>query len=56
MSRKPCPSGKRGAYPSWWHAVPAAVRVSRVLGPVRAYECPHCGMWHLTRRPTWTER
>lgn len=35
------------------HAVAAALRLSTTLGrPIRAYRCPDCGGWHLTRRRT----
>lgn len=34
-------------------AAAAALRLSTNLGrPVRAYRCPDCGGWHLTRRRT----
>lgn len=56
MTRTPCPSGKRGSYATWSEGVGAAVRVSRVLGPVRLYACPDCGRWHLTRLPRWVAR
>lgn len=32
-------------------AYAAALRLSHTLGrPIRAYACPDCGGWHLTRR------
>jgi hypothetical protein len=55
MSRNPCPSKKRG-YPDQMRAIAAAVRVSRNLGPLRIYDCPHCGLLHLTRLKVWVER
>lgn len=29
-------------------AAKARMRAGRRLGRLRAYECPHCGGWHLT--------
>lgn len=54
--RTPCPSGKRGAYADWDTAIAAALRCSVNLGPLRCYECPDCGRWHLTRRRVWIDQ
>lgn len=56
MTRKPCPSRKRGSYADFGMAAAAALRVSRHLGPIRCYHCPDCGRWHLTRIARWIER
>lgn len=50
-----CPSGKKGCYPDFGTACAAALRVSRIVGPLRCYLCPDCGRWHLTRRKTWVQ-
>lgn len=48
-------SGKR-RYPHPDPAYAAALRLSIRTGkPIRAYECPDCGDWHLTRRPIWKD-
>ncbi|WP_248579896.1 hypothetical protein [Nocardioides sp. InS609-2] len=51
-----CASGKTGSYPDFETAIAAALRCSVNLGPLRCYECPECGQWHLTRRKQWVER
>lgn len=49
------PTGKV-RFPDVDRAYAAALRLSASLGRgIRAYSCPACSGWHLTRRPTWTE-
>ena len=45
--------GKR-RHPDQAAAIAAAIRLSRGRYPLRAYECPGCGGWHLSKRPSWT--
>lgn len=56
MSRRPCPTGKRGAYRDMGEAIGAALRASRHLGPLRIYPCPMCGLLHLSRYREWVDR
>lgn len=50
---KPC--GKT-TFPNVHAAYAAALRLSRHLGPIRAYKCPHGHGWHLTRLREWNPR
>ncbi|GAA4075632.1 hypothetical protein [Nocardioides kongjuensis] len=46
------PTGKT-RFPDVGAAFSAALRLSHTLGrPIRAYPCPDCAGWHLTRRRT----
>ncbi|PAT04916.1 hypothetical protein CKJ85_01965 [Corynebacterium sp. NML 150383] len=45
-------TGKR-EYEHYDDAVHVALKWSRRAGPLRIYECPSCGSWHLTKRPDW---
>ncbi len=60
--------GKRGAqwrrprcqgkvcYPTERSAIRKGERCTEARGtPLRAYECPRCGDWHLTKRAEWPE-
>lgn len=49
-----CPS-RKVAYLTFGTAVAGALRVSRHVGPVRVYQCPYCGRWHLTRLREWKD-
>lgn len=48
-------SGKR-RHKTQTSAIAAALRLSRRGHPLRVYRCPTCGDWHLTKRPTWTNK
>lgn len=50
-----CQITRKARFPSFDAAVAAAVRVSRWVGPLRCYPCPHCKGWHLTRLKTWKD-
>lgn len=45
-------TGKR-QYDDYGDAAHVALRRSRYAGPLRIYECPSCGSWHLTKRRSW---
>ncbi|PZU32768.1 MAG: hypothetical protein DI576_08445 [Actinomyces sp.] len=45
-------TGKR-QYGDYGEAARVALRRSRYAGPLRIYECPLCGSWHLTKRRSW---
>lgn len=47
---KPC---SKVSFPSEGAAYAAALRLSRHVGPIRAYPCPHDKGWHLTRLREW---
>lgn len=56
MKRRTCPSGKRpyltrSAAERTLTDIWSRVRPGRVL-EARAYKCPTCGMWHLTKQGT----
>lgn len=44
---KRCPFSRKRKYRS---SVDAMVANADKPIPARAYRCPHCGFWHLTRR------
>lgn len=46
--------GKR-RHPTQIAAIAAALRLSRFNRPLRVYQCPDCGGWHLTKKPTWKD-
>lgn len=50
---KPC---NKVTFPNRGAAYAAALRLSRHVGPVRAYHCPHGTGWHLTRLREWIGR
>lgn len=47
---KPC---DKIAFPNKERAYAAALRLSRIVGPIRVYPCPHGPGFHLTRRYDW---
>lgn len=51
-----CTDCGKTSFPTQGAAYAAALRLSRHVGPIRAYKCPGGHGWHLTRRPTWKER
>lgn len=46
----------------YWSEVDALVQAAKLvcqprkIPTLRAYQCPSCGGWHLTKRPAWTKR
>ena len=52
MKRPPCPVTGKRRYSSLEWAVKAALHASTARAVAcRPYECPHCGEWHLTKKP-----
>lgn len=48
-----CEACHKVSFPHSDAAYSAALRLSRHVGPVRVYPCPHGHGWHLTRRYEW---
>lgn len=40
----------KASYPSDIEGIAAAIRASSSCGPMRVYQCPLCGCYHLTTR------
>lgn len=52
-SRVLCSETGKRQYDDYDDAARVALRRSRYAGPLRIYECPSCGSWHLTKRRGW---
>ncbi|KAB1943091.1 hypothetical protein F8227_16020 [Brevibacterium linens ATCC 9172] len=53
QSRALCLDTGKRQYGDYGDAARVALRRSRYAGPLRIYECPSCGAWHLTKRRSW---
>jgi hypothetical protein len=48
-----CKGCDKISFPTQDKAYAAALRLSRIVGAIRVYPCPHAPGWHLTRRYDW---
>jgi len=48
-----CKASGKLQFPDMGAAIASALKTSRLRGglPLRPYECPACGDWHLTKSP-----